>query len=138
MNPFQQKMIAVMNQSLEAGVALNALAHMCMGLGASLGPTDLLLMDYADKNENAHPNISKMPLIVLRANSNKIRATRQAAIENGIAFTDYLDTMIGGTWEEQAQNTRQKNDEELTYYGIMLFGKWETVSELTKKFSLWK
>lgn len=127
-----------MNQSLEAGVALNALAHMCMGLGASLGPTDLLLMDYADKNENSHPNISKMPLIVLRANSNKIRATRQAAIENGIAFTDYLDTMIGGTWEEQAQNTRQKNDEELTYYGIMLFGKWETVSELTKKFSLWK
>jgi hypothetical protein len=46
--------------------------------------------------------------------------------------------MIGGTWEEQAQNTRQKNDEELTYYGIMLVGKWKTVSELTKKFSLWK
>lgn len=131
-------MVAVMNKGLEPGVALNALAHMCMGLGASIGPTDLLLMDYTDKEGNPHPNISKMPLIVLRANSNKIRATRQIAIEKGITFTDYLDTMIGGTWEEQAENTRQKTDEELTYYGIMMVGEWETVGELTKKFSLWK
>jgi len=138
MNPFEKKMVAVMNKGLEPGVALNALAHMCMGLGASIGPTDLLLMDYTDKEGNPHPNISKMPLIVLRANSNKIRATRQIAIEKGITFTDYLDTMIGGTWEEQAENTRQKTDEELTYYGIMMVGEWETVGELTKKFSLWK
>ena len=138
MNPFEKKMVAVMNKSLEPGVALNALAHMCMGLGASLGPEHLLLMDYADKENNPHPNISKMPLIVLRANSNKIRTTRQAAIEKGIAFTDYLDTMIGGTWEEQAESTLQKTDEELTYYGIMMVGDWDTVGELTKKFSLWK
>lgn len=30
------------------------------------------------------------------------------------------------------------SDENFIYYGIMLFGDWDKVIELTRKFSLWR
>jgi hypothetical protein len=43
-----------------------------------------------------------------------------------------------GTYLEQIERTRQTKDADLIYYGIALFGDWDKVSELTRKFSLWK
>ena len=49
------------------------LAHMCLGFGAHMGPTELHLMDYKNAEGFIYPNISKMPFIILREkNSNKI------------------------------------------------------------------
>jgi len=36
MGEFSNKLIAILNEKLEVGVALNALAHMVVGLGASV------------------------------------------------------------------------------------------------------
>lgn len=76
--------------------------------------------------------------MILKANSNKIRALRQAAIQAGIKFVDFTDTMTIGSYEEQLERTKQKKEADLIYYGIVLFGSWDEVSELTRKFSLWK
>jgi predicted metal-dependent phosphoesterase TrpH len=76
--------------------------------------------------------------MILKANSNKIRGLRQAAKEAGIQFVDFTDTMTTGTFIEQLERTKQTKDEALVYYGIVLFGDWEKISELTRKFSLWK
>ena len=46
--------------------------------------------------------------------------------------------MIIGGYEEQLERSSQTKEEELVYFGIVLFGDWEKVSELTKKFSLWR
>lgn len=43
-----------------------------------------------------------------------------------------------GTCEEEYALTKTKNDEELVYWAIIVFGPWEKVTELTKKFSLCK
>jgi predicted metal-dependent phosphoesterase TrpH len=79
-----------------------------------------------------------MPFMILKANSNKIRALRAAARETGIQFVDFTDTMTVGTYVEQVERTKQVKEADLIYYGIVLFGDWEKVSLLTKKFSLWK
>lgn len=136
--PFSNKLVAVMNEKIEPGVIMNALAHMCIGFGAQIGKDPLRLTNYIDADGGSHPNISEMPFMILKANSNKIRALRQAALEAGIQFTDFTDTMTIGTYVEQIQRTGQTKDEALVYYGIVLFGDWEKVSELTRKFSLWK
>ena len=34
---FQNKLVAVLNKSIEPGRLMNALAHMCVGFGAELG-----------------------------------------------------------------------------------------------------
>jgi hypothetical protein len=139
MNPqFSNKLVAVMNEKVEPGVIMNALAHMCIGFGADIGKEPLRLTNYVDADGGSHPHISEMPFMILKANSNKIRGLRLAAIEAGIQFVDFTDTMTIGSYVEQIERTKQTKDEQLIYYGIVLFGDWQKVSELTRKFSLWK
>lgn len=138
MNKFENKLVAVLNKSVEPGKAMNALAHMCIGLGSAIGKEPLRLTDYRDADGGSHPYISELPFIILSENSNKIRKLRADAMANNILFNDFTDTMTVGTYQEQIERTKQVKNEDLTYYGIVLFGDWDKVTELTKKCSLWR
>ena len=138
MSQFKNKLVAVMNEKVEPGKAMNALAHMCIGSRAKIGIENLRLTNYIDINGNSHPNISEMPFMILKANSNKIRKLREEALANEIFFTDFTDTMSNGTFEEQIKRHSETKDEDLVYFGIIMFGDWNKVSEMTRKFSLWK
>ncbi len=127
-----------MNEKIEPGVMMNALAHMCIGFGSEIGKDPLRLTNYKDADGGSHPCISEMPFMILKSNSNKIRGLRLAAQEKGIRFVDFTNTMTMGSYIEQLERTQQTKEEALIYYGIVLFGNWDQVSELTKKFSLWK
>lgn len=135
---FDKKLVAVMNEKIESGIIMNALAHMCIGFGSEIGKDPLRLTNYIDADGNSHPSISEMPFMILKANSNKIRGMRQSALQEGIKFVDFTNTMTAGTFVEQLERTKQTKDEDLIYYGIVLFGDWNKVSDLTRKFSLWK
>jgi hypothetical protein len=136
---FQNKLVAVVNKQIEMGVAMNALAHMCLGFGAHVGPSDLHLMDYENAEGFIYPNISKMPFIILREkNSNKIANLLIKAKEAGIQYSVFTKTMTEGTWEDQKARTLATKSEEVIFYGIVLFGPKEIVTEMTKKLSLWR
>jgi hypothetical protein len=135
---FENKLVAVMNEKIEPGVIMNALAHMCIGFGSEIGKEPLRLTNFIDADGGNHPNISEMPFMILKANSNKIRALRATALQLGIKFIDFTDTMTVGTYIEQLERTKQAKEADLIYFGIVLFGDWDKVSELTRKFSLWK
>lgn len=134
---FKNKLVAVVNKKIETGVLMNSLAHLCIGLGASVGPDNLLLMDYKNAGGFTYPNISKMPFIILREdNSNKLKKLLIAAKESGIQGSAFTNTMTEGTWEDQEARTLAVKPEEIVYYGIVLFGPHEIVTSLTKKLSL--
>jgi hypothetical protein len=135
---FSHKIVAVMNEKIEPGIIMNALGHMCIGFGAEIGKDLLRLTDYADADGGSHPHISEIPFIILKANSNKIRALRLAAQQENIKFVDFNHNMTGGTYQEQLERSKNTKEIDLIYYGIVLFGDWNKVTELTKKFSLWK
>jgi hypothetical protein len=135
---FTNKLVAVLNEKIEPGIAMNALAHMCIGFGSSIGQEPLRLTKYVDGDGNNHHFISEMPFMILKTNSNKIRTLRQAAQEKGIQFVVFTDTMTVGTFVEQIERTKNTKEADLIYYGIVLFGDWAVVSELTRKFSLYK
>lgn len=137
-NRFQNKLVAILNKKIEPGKLMNALAHMCIGLGSVIGMDLLRLSDYQDADGHSHPHISEIPFIILSENSNKIRKLRQEAIVHNIIFNDFTDTMTIGTYQEQIEQTKQVKEEDLIYMGIVLFGDWGKVTELTRKFSLWK
>ena len=137
--PFRHKLVAVLNKKMETGRAMNALAHMALGLGGSVeNKEELRLQDYADADGGKHPQISDIPFIVLRGSSGQIKHLRKTAIENEFQFTDFTDTMIGETYVEQHKNTQRTKEENLEYFGICIFADWDNISELTKKFSLWR
>lgn len=135
---FNNKLVAVLNKKIEPGKLMNALAHMCIGLGAMIGKEALRLTNYQDADGGLHPYISEMPFMILAENSNKIKKLRQAALEQQFLFNDFTDTMTVGTYQEQILRTAQVKDENLVYYGIVLFGDWDKISELTRKFSLFR
>lgn len=136
---FENKLVAVVNKQIEMGVAMNALAHMCLGFGARMGPEELYLMDYQNAVGAIYPNISKMPFIILKEkNSNKIAALLAKAQEAGIKYTVFTNTMTEGTWEDQKARTLASKPDEIIFYGIVLYGPKEIVTEMTKKLSLWR
>jgi hypothetical protein len=135
----KNKLVAVMNKQVEVGVVMNALAHMSAGFGAHIGKEQLELMDYVDSEQNVYPNISRKPFIILRAkNSNKILALMNSAKENNLHFSVFTNTMTVGTWQDQDERTKQLKQDEIQFYGIILYGPETIVSELTRKNSLWK
>ena len=137
-HPFKNKLVAVLNKRIEPGKVMNALAHMCIGLGSVIGEEELRLTDYRDADGGSHPYISEIPFIILCENSNKIRILRQNALAKYVLFNDFTDTMTVGTYQEQIERTAQVKENELIYYGIVLFGDWDIVTELTRKCSLWR
>lgn len=113
-------------------------ALVCIGLGAAIGKDNLRLTDYQDADGGSHPYISEIPFIILCDKSNKIRKLREEALTHQVLFNDFTDTMTVGTYQEQIARTAQTKEDTLIYYGIVLFGAWDLVSQLTKKYSLWR
>ncbi|OGY17305.1 MAG: hypothetical protein A2784_01455 [Candidatus Chisholmbacteria bacterium RIFCSPHIGHO2_01_FULL_48_12] len=134
------KFVAVLNKKVLVGSLMNALAHMAAGLSASYGNIPEMRFDtYIDKDGGEHKSISDHPFIILRAdNSNQIRSLRQELIASNVHFVDFTSTMTVGTYVEQKQRTSETPEAELEYYGICMFGNKGVVSELTRKFSLWR
>jgi hypothetical protein len=138
MNSFENKLVALINKEIDTGIAMNAVAHMTIGLGSQLNPDLLRMNDYQDKDGNIYPSISQMPFMILRGKSGEIRkAVAQAKTEH-IRFSIFTNTMTGGTYQEQLDNTLKTPEEQLIYYGAVLFGPWDDVSKITKRFSLYK
>lgn len=135
---FENKLVAVINKKIEVGVAMNALAHVSVGLGSQAGSQMLRLDDYKDKDGNAYPNISQIPFIILRGTSGDIRKAVAQAREQDVQFGAFTDTMTGGGYKEQQDRTIHTAEPDLTYYAAVLCGNWETVTQITKKFSLYK
>lgn len=137
---YPKKLVAVLNGKIEVSDAMGALAHMSVGLGASIeNKGELRLVDYADADGNSHANISELPFIILKAkNSNQLRTLRMALIEKGVTYADFTNVMkLVGTFEDPGKS-KEIREAELEYFGIAIFDDWDTVTEMTKRFSLWK
>jgi Protein of unknown function (DUF2000) len=134
----EKKLVAVLNEKLEPGVALNALAHMALGMGTVLGPIEAMMCDYVDADHTHHPSISAYPFIVLKGRPTKIREAIDAAKNGNVKVVDFTNTMTVGTYVEQLQRTKSTPNSELEFYGAVFYGDISAVSEITRKFSLYK
>ncbi len=133
-----KKFAAVLDKKLPQAVAMNALAHMAACVVSRYPDAkEMGFVDYLDKDGGKHP-VSALTFILLEGSSNKIRTLRNESMNRGVHFVDFTSTMIQGTHEEEMERTRSTHEAELEYCGICLFGDKEVISELTKKFSLWK
>ncbi|MDP3976380.1 MAG: DUF2000 domain-containing protein [bacterium] len=139
--PTTHKFVALMNKKVEPGRIMNAIGHLTAGLvnrATEEQRQAMRFQDYIDANGGVHPSISDDPFIILKAdNSNKIRTVRNTCIQQGIPFTDFTHTMVEGTYLDQQNRTKETLEEQLEYFGIVLFGPIEVIRELTGKFSLW-
>lgn len=134
---FENRLVVLVNKDIEIGVAMNAVGHVSLALGAVLGKEQIHLQQYKDKSQNIWP-ISGMPYIMLKGKSKEIYKAISAAKDAGILQISFVETMTGGSYEEQLLRTSQNFEEDHNYIAAALYGKLETVKEITKKFSLYK
>ena len=135
------KFVVVLKKGLDSGVAMNAASHMVACLVARASETDssaMQFVDYVDGDGNAHP-VSALPLVVLGAKSgNHIHAARLAALDASVPFVDFTESMTRDTYKEQMERTAALREEELTYWGLCMFGLRNEIDPITRKFSLWQ
>lgn len=139
MEKYKKKIVAILNGKVEIGAVMNALAHMSIGLGASIeNKEDLRLVDYKDGDGNSHPNISELPFIICNAKDSSIKNLRKILVEKNVNFVDFPDYINSiGTFDDPSKSQEFK-EENIIYYGIVIFDDWDLVTELTKKYTLWK
>lgn len=135
------KFVAVINEKIETGRALNAIAHMGLGL-VSIADEEtkekMSFIDFPDKDDEAHKSISGLSLIVLKGRNGEIKKVRNQFKEENIMFVDFIETMTGDTYAEQLVKTKELGQEEHNYFGILAFGEIDKINPITKKLSLWR
>ncbi len=97
--PYEYKIVALINKKLPTGQALNAIAHLGLGLCAAVGEEGrqtLAFLDFVDKDSGVHRSISGHSLVVLQGSSNDIRRLRKSALDIGLPCVDFTATMTGG------------------------------------------
>lgn len=135
---FSYKLVAILNKDIDTGVAMNALAHMTLGLGSQVDKALLRFDTYVTQDGVSFPNISQMPFMILRGKSSEIRKAVMGAKDQQMQCGVFIHTMTGGTYLEQIERTKGMQENDLTYYGVVIWGPWNEVSLLTKRFSLYK
>jgi hypothetical protein len=136
---FEKKLVALVNKETPIGIAMNAIAHATLGLGNKQDAKDLRLDDYKDKDGNLYPNISDMPFIILRGKSSEIRkAVRKSKEDVNIQYGAFTETMTGVSHIEQKEKTNAATEEDLIFYAAVLFGDYDKLSQITKRFSLYQ
>ncbi|MBU3964860.1 DUF2000 domain-containing protein [Patescibacteria group bacterium] len=140
MEKYPNKLVAVLNEKIGVGVAMNALAHMSLGMGASVeNKAGFRFVDYVDGDGNSHANIPELPFIILRTkNPEEFKELRKKLISRNVYFVDFPNFINSIGTFESPEKSRQFKEESIEYYGIVMFGDWNTVTELTRKFSLWR
>ena len=92
--PMMCRSVVVLSKAIEAGLALNATAHLSAGLSALMARSgrldEMAFNDYGDKQGVAYPSISDHPFIVLKGKPGQVKSFRAELQAQGMLHTVFL------------------------------------------------
>lgn len=136
---FSQKIAIVINKELEQWQVLNTVAHISAYIGNQLKDEFSTGENFVTKDGFNHPRNSQYPVIVLRIKPLQLPILIQKVRHSGLLYHSFIQEMINTTNDgEIVSLLNQKEDSEISYLGIGLFGPKDKVDNLTKNYQLWR
>src|SRR3990167_1096223 len=139
MQDFTKKLTIVMKQDLPLWQTMNAVAHIAAYLGNKMN-TKFDTGNYFKTQDNKlHPRNSQYPIIILKAGEQELNDLIKKIRSTNFLYLGFVQEMLETTDDKKlAEIIGSKNDDNMNYLGIGIFGEKERVGLLTRKFSLWK
>lgn len=135
---FNNRIAIVVRQDLPSWQAMNTVAHISGYLGNKI---ENFLSDenFVTQDGAAHPRNSQYAIVILRAERGAFSRLMRRVREGGLMYHGFIREMIETTDDTEIQNILStKQDSDIEYFGIGVFGSNEKVKELTQGYSLWK
>lgn len=137
---FSKKAVVVVNKELEQWQVLNTVAHIAAYIGHKLEDSFGTAGDnFVTKDGLKHPRNSQYAIVVVRAKPGQMPNLMTKVRDSGLLYHGFIREMIETTDDEEIiKILAGKNDNEIEYLGIGVFGPKEEVDALTKSYQLWR
>ena len=117
---------------------MNVVGHLAIGLGANKD-NELMGRDFLiDASGRAHKGVARYGLIIKKGKSAIIREVVQnAREEREVIMLDFPREMLETAHDDELHaELLKKEEKDLEYLGVILYGPAQTVNTLTKDFPL--
>ena len=137
---YEDKIVGIIATNIDATIALNVVGHLGVAIGKYSEQEIMGERILKDKTGIHHLGISKFPFIVTKVKASKLKVAIEKAKSNpNLLVVDYPKEMLETrTDEELVVALREKEEQELEYFGAIIYGNSKDVDEITGKFQLWK
>ncbi len=132
--------VALLNggAKLKGWEEMNTIAHLTASLGARKGKTLLFQEEIETKDgQNIALNIQHAIMIKEGKSAKELMTLAKEARKEGLTVTEFTREMLETTNDKKViAATKTKNQDEIEYLGVLVFGPKEAVEKLTKEFPL--
>jgi hypothetical protein len=136
---FTKKIVVVVNKELELWQVLNTVAHISAYIGHKLGPNFGTGQYFVTMDKLNHPRNSQYPIIILRAKPLQLTNLVLKVRESKLLYHGFIKEMIETTDDQEIETILgNKNDINIEYLGVGIYGSIEEIDKLTKNYQLWR
>jgi hypothetical protein len=135
---FAKKIVIVVNKELAQWQVLNTIAHTSAYLGHKLGVEFGTGESFITADQVNHPRNSQYPIIILKAKPLQLPKLMSKVRASGLLYHGFIREMIETTDDQQIEKILYaKQDTDIEYLGIAIYGPIEEIDKLTKSYQLW-
>lgn len=136
---FDKKFVVVLNKNLESWKLSNTIGHISAYLGNKLQEPFDTGKHFTTKDEKPLPRNSQYPVVTLSATNEQLHQFMQKVRESGLTYIGYVPEMIEFIDDQKLSKAiSEKEEGEIGYCGIGVFGPKKVVDELTRGLELYK
>ncbi|MCM1334998.1 MAG: DUF2000 domain-containing protein [Bacteroides sp.] len=136
----KKKCVLVIDRALPLGFIANTAAILAFTLGKRA--PDAVGEDVSDKSGFIHSGIVRLPIPILQGDCETLRTLRERlflAEYGDLAVVDFTETAQGSkTYPEWIEKMSVREEKELSYLGIAIYGDAKKVGRLTGNLPLLK
>ncbi|OGE83720.1 MAG: hypothetical protein A3B23_01995 [Candidatus Colwellbacteria bacterium RIFCSPLOWO2_01_FULL_48_10] len=136
---FNRKISIIVRNDLPHWQVLNTVAHVSAYFGNKVGVGFGTGEFFITKDGVQYPRNTQYAIVVLSAKPEQMADCMKEVRGSGMESMAFIREMIDATDDTEIQTILSaKEDKDVEYLGIGIFGDKDEIKILTKKFSLWK